>query len=126
MAVAKMAAVNKSFNEPEETRNMEKGKVEILNVSDAAEAFINLLQNYTGEMHVNVGAGYDISATELAAVIADIGRLKFDVTQNAGVNSPGPRKLLNIRRLAATGWQPRTGLREGIAETWGAMATGRR
>ena len=34
MAVAKMAAVNKNFNKPEETRSMEKGKVEILNVGD--------------------------------------------------------------------------------------------
>jgi uncharacterized cupin superfamily protein len=35
MAVAKRAAVTKNFNKPEETRNMDKGKVDILNVGDA-------------------------------------------------------------------------------------------
>lgn len=34
MAVAKRAAVTKNFNAPEETRNMDKGKVDILNVGD--------------------------------------------------------------------------------------------
>ncbi len=91
---------------------------ELLHVDDAAEALVHLMANYTGETHVNVGAGYDISPSELAAVIASIARFDGDVG-HAVSNVAAPRNLLNTRRLAATGWRPRIDLRQGIAETWG-------
>ena len=39
------------------------------------------------------------------------GRIVFDATKPDGT----PRKLLNVSRLAAAGWQCRTSLRDGIA-----------
>jgi GDP-L-fucose synthase len=94
---------------------------ELLHHDDAADALVHLLQTYTGEMHINVGAGFDISSIELADVIADIGRLarNNELSQRAERATTQSRNLLNSRRLAATGWRPRIGLREGIAETWG-------
>jgi GDP-L-fucose synthase len=92
---------------------------DLIHVDDAAEAMVHLLQNYTGEMHVNVGAGFDISTSELAGIVASIGRMEGDFAGRPGSDA-ATRALLNIRRLAATGWRPRIGLREGIAETWGA------
>jgi GDP-L-fucose synthase len=64
---------------------------------------------------INIGAGADQSIAELALLIADVlgyrGEFVYDPTKPDGT----PRKLLDTSRLQALGWQPRTGLREGIA-----------
>lgn len=43
---------------------------EFLHVDDLADALVFLMQRYTGEEHVNVGWGEDVSIAELAAAIA--------------------------------------------------------
>jgi GDP-L-fucose synthase len=64
---------------------------------------------------VNVGAGEDQSIAELAALVADVlgyrGAFVYDASKPDGT----PRKLLDVSRLAALGWKPRHGLRDGIA-----------
>jgi len=64
---------------------------------------------------INVGTGKDRSIAELAALIKDVigfeGRFVFDSSKPDGM----PRKLLDSARLKALGWQPKIGLREGIA-----------
>ena len=39
---------------------------EFLHVDDAADALVFLLKNYSGDSHVNVGSGKDITIAELA------------------------------------------------------------
>ena len=55
---------------------------------------------------------------ELAELLADVtgyaGGLEFDPTMPDGT----PRKLLDVSRLSAMGWHAKTGLREGIEETY--------
>ena len=91
---------------------------EFLYVVDLADALAFLLQNYSGEAHVNVGAGKDIAIGELAALIAEVtgfaGDLVFDPSKPDGT----PRKLLDVSRLRALGWAPSTGLRDGLAQTY--------
>jgi GDP-L-fucose synthase len=91
---------------------------EFLYVEDLADALAFLLQNYSGEAHVNVGAGTDIAIGELAALIAEVtgfaGDLVFDPSKPDGT----PRKLLDVSRLRALGWAPSTGLRDGLAQTY--------
>jgi GDP-L-fucose synthase len=91
---------------------------EFLYVEDLADALAFLLQNYSGEAHVNVGAGKDIAIGELAALIAEVtgfaGDLVFDPSKPDGT----PRKLLDVSRLRALGWAPSTGLRDGLAQTY--------
>ena len=64
---------------------------------------------------INIGAGTDQSIAELAALVAEIlgyrGAFIYDASKPDGT----PRKLLDSSRLNALGWQPRGGLREGIA-----------
>jgi GDP-L-fucose synthase len=64
---------------------------------------------------INVGAGRDLSIAELAALVGEAvgyqGGFAYDASKPDGT----PRKLLDTSRLAALGWQPRIGLREGIA-----------
>jgi GDP-L-fucose synthase len=90
---------------------------EFLHCDDVADACIHVLERHDGEAHVNVGAGVDIAIGELARLIAETvgygGDLVFDAAKPDGT----PRKLLDCSRLAALGWRPRIGLREGLAAT---------
>lgn len=62
---------------------------ELMFVDDFAEACIFLLQNYSDEMHINVGTGTDHSIKEIAEIIKDIvefkGEIKFDSSKPDGV-----------------------------------------
>ncbi len=91
---------------------------EFLHVDDLAAACLVLLERYDSAGPVNVGTGSDLPIRELAGIVADIvgftGRIVTDPTKPDGT----PRKVLDVSRIAALGWQPRIGLREGIASTW--------
>jgi GDP-L-fucose synthase len=64
---------------------------------------------------VNIGAGEDLSISELAALVAEVlgyrGEFVHDTTKPDGT----PRKLMDSSRINAMGWKPSTPLREGIA-----------
>jgi GDP-L-fucose synthase len=91
---------------------------EFLHADDLADAIIFTLHRYQGEQHLNVGWGIDVTIRELAETIADVvgwrGELRFDPSMPDGA----PRKLLDVSRLTALGWQPSIPLREGIADTY--------
>jgi GDP-L-fucose synthase len=63
---------------------------------------------------VNVGCGEDLSIRELTqlvqAVLGFEGHIEWDRSKPDGT----PRKLLDVSRMSALGWRPRTPLREGI------------
>jgi GDP-L-fucose synthase len=91
---------------------------EFLYVDDLADALVFLMQNYSGEHHINIGAGADITIRELAeTIIAVVGldaELQFDTSMPDGT----PRKLLDCTMLRAAGWAPRTELRDGLQMTY--------
>lgn len=91
---------------------------EFLHVDDLADACVFLLKTYTGESHVNVGSGHEISIRGLAELIAEVvgfrGELSFDSTKPDGT----PRKLLDTSLLDGLGWRARTPLREGVADAY--------
>jgi GDP-L-fucose synthase len=91
---------------------------EFLHVDDCADALVHLLVDYSGEEHVNVGTGEDLTVAELAGLIAEVvgfkGRLVFDATKPDGT----PRKLLDVTKLAGLGWRAKIGLRDGLAATY--------
>jgi GDP-L-fucose synthase len=93
---------------------------EFLHVDDLADATVFLMRNYSAAPHINVGAGKEITIAELARLIAEVigyeGRFTFDPNRPDGT----PRKLLDVGRLTALGWQARIALRDGIAETYAA------
>ena len=93
-------------------------KREFLYVDDLADACYFLMQNYNEAGLVNVGVGEDISILELALLIKDIvgytGEIKTDPTKPDGT----PRKLMDISKLTALGWQAKTRLREGIEKIY--------
>ena len=69
---------------------------------------------------VNIGVGEDLSIAELAeriqAVIGYQGEIVYDTSKPDGT----PRKLMNVERLHALGWQAQTGLAQGLAAAYSA------
>ena len=93
---------------------------EFMFADDLADALIFLLKNYSGENHVNVGVGYDVTIRELAETVARVvgfeGRLVFDPSRPDGT----PRKLMDLSVLLSMGWKPKMDLEDGLrqAYTW--------
>ncbi|PSR16088.1 GDP-fucose synthetase [filamentous cyanobacterium CCP3] len=91
---------------------------EFLYVNDLADALVFLMNTYDGIDFVNVGTGQEVSIKELAmtmkAVVGYEGELVFDTSKPDGT----PRKLLDVSRLNAAGWQAKTDLKTGIEQTY--------
>jgi GDP-L-fucose synthase len=91
---------------------------EFMYVDDLADALIHLLQSYSGEEHVNVGVGSDVTISELVKIIMRVvgveARIHFDSSKPDGT----PRKLMDSSRLFATGWRPKTSLEDGLQKAY--------
>jgi GDP-L-fucose synthase len=97
-------------------------KREFLYVDDLADACVHLMErDYDGPL-VNVGTGEDITIRELAETVMRVvgfkGRIVFDADKPDGT----PRKLLDVSRLSALGWQAKTLLHDGIRQAYQAAA----
>ena len=100
---------------------------EFLHVDDMAAACVHVI-NLTDDIyrantmpmlsHINVGTGIDCTIRELAETIARVtgykGNLIFDASKPDGT----PRKLMDISRLKALGWQAGIALEEGLHSTY--------
>jgi GDP-L-fucose synthase len=95
-----------------------KPRREFLHVDDLAAAGVLLLEKYDSPEIINIGCGEDVTIRELAELICDVvgfdGELVWDKTKPDGT----PRKLLDVTRIRALGWQPRIPLREGIGQAY--------
>lgn len=91
---------------------------EFLHVDDLASGVLHLLQLDDPPDWINIGFGGDVTIIEVAELIKKIvdynGEINFDPSKPDGT----PRKLLDSRRIFATGWQPKISLEEGLAETY--------
>lgn len=91
---------------------------EFLFVDDLADACVFALEHYTGESHLNVGSGEEVTIADAGKLIAEIinyeGNLVFDLSRPDGT----PRKFLDSSKLNEMGWRPRTSLRDGIKLTY--------
>ncbi len=93
-------------------------KREFLYVDDMADACVFLMENGVREGLFNVGTGTDVTIRELAETVMHVvgfgGEIVFDSTKPDGT----PRKLLNVERMRAIGWEARTALRDGISQAY--------
>jgi GDP-L-fucose synthase len=91
---------------------------EFLHVDDLADACVFLMKHYEESEIINIGVGQDISISELADLIKDIVGFKGGIQYDRSKPDGTPRKLLDVGRLKALGWQPKISLREGIERTY--------
>jgi GDP-L-fucose synthase len=91
---------------------------EFLHVDDCADALVFLLKTYSGDRHINVGSGEDMTILELTQLICQVvgfeGEIVHDLTKPDGT----PRKLMSADRLRAMGWHPSISLETGLAATY--------
>ncbi len=91
---------------------------EFLHVDDLAAAIVHLLGLENPPDLVNLGSGSEISILELAKLVARTvgftGSIETDPSKPDGT----PRKLCDISRIQATGWQPKISLADGIAAAY--------
>ena len=95
------------------------GKVfrEFLNVEDAVDAIILLLQKYKSSDHINVGSGKDIRINELASKIALLTGFEGEIVWDKSKPDGTPRKLLDITKISELGFKPKINLDEGLVYT---------
>lgn len=91
---------------------------EFLHVDDLADAAIHLMKVHETDVPINVGTGIDVSILELAEEIKRVVGYEGTFTFNRAMPDGTPRKLLDVSRLNALGWQYRTPLRDGLASTY--------
>jgi GDP-L-fucose synthase len=91
---------------------------EFMHVDDLADACVFLLSHYSGEEHVNVGTGSDITIAELTAEVARVtgytGRVAWDSSKPDGTML----KRMDVSNLAAMGWRARIAFSEGLEQTF--------
>jgi GDP-L-fucose synthase len=88
---------------------------EFLHVDDLADACVFLMQAYSGDEHVNVGSGSDVTIMELTQMVTQAVGFAGEIVRDTSKPDGTPRKLMSSEKLHALGWSPSIGLQEGIA-----------
>ena len=91
---------------------------EFLYVDDLADATVFLMQNYDGFEHVNVGCGKDCTILEMATLVAETVGFTGKITTDPAKPDGTPRKLLDIGKIKALGWEPKITLRDGLVKAY--------
>jgi len=91
---------------------------DFLYVDDLADACLFLMERYQEEEVINVGAGQEVQIVELARRVAAVTGFQGEIRLDPGCPDGAPRKLLDVSRIKALGWQARTPLHEGLRQTY--------
>jgi GDP-L-fucose synthase len=93
-------------------------KREFLHVDDCADACVHLMTHYSGETHVNVGSGSDLTILDLTRLVCDVVGFKGVIEHDLSKPDGTPRKLMSGDKLRALGWSPSVSLESGIRQTY--------
>ena len=100
---------------------------EFLHVDDMAAASVHVmeLERATHEAntspmlsHINVGTGVDCTIRELAETVKRVTGFEGELTFDAGKPDGTPRKLMDVSRLKALGWQASITLEDGLQDAY--------
>jgi GDP-L-fucose synthase len=91
---------------------------EFMYIDDLADALVFLIKEYSNPAPINVGTGEGTMIRDLANMIKNAvgyeGSLVWDTERPDGM----PKRMLDSSRLQQLGWEPKTGLSEGLARTY--------
>ncbi len=91
---------------------------EFLYVDDMADACVFLLENYSGEQHVNIGTGKELTIRELAELVKRTVGFEGEIVWNSEMPDGTPRKLTDVTKLHGLGWTHKVELEEGVAKAY--------
>ena len=91
---------------------------EFLHVDDLADACVFLLRHYSGEGHLNVGTGSDITIKQLSELVAAAtgftGRIAWDTSKPDGTML----KRMDVSRMDAMGWKAKIPFDQGLLSAY--------
>ena len=87
---------------------------EFLYSDDMADACVFLLENYSGERHVNIGTGKEVTIKQLAELVKKTVGFNGDIVWNSDMPDGTPRKLADVSKLPSLGWTHKVELEEGV------------
>lgn len=87
---------------------------ELLHVDDLADACLFLMHRFDEPGFINVGTGQDISILELAQLVQRIVGFEGEIRHDLDKPDGAPRKLLDVSKLNALGWEATIDLEAGI------------
>lgn len=93
-------------------------KREFLHVDDLAEGLIMLMKKYENAQTINIGTGIDCTILELAETLREIVGFRGEITLDSSKPDGTPRKVLDVTRINALGWNASLSLREGLEKTY--------
>ena len=84
------------------------------------QAFVRLAGHGDNDVAplVNIGSGEDMTVRALADLVAEVVGVSPSLVFDSSKPDGTARKLLDTSRLAALGWKPRIGLRDGLRQTY--------
>ncbi|MYL24805.1 NAD-dependent epimerase/dehydratase family protein [Halomonas alkaliantarctica] len=100
---------------------------EFLHVDDMAAAGVHVMQldserykAHTQSMlsHINVGTGVDCTIKSLTETVAKVVGFDGEIVWDTNKPDGTPRKLLDVSRLAALGWQASISLEDGLHDAY--------
>ena len=91
---------------------------EFLFVDDMAEAVVYALENELPEYLYNIGSGKDITIKELAETIQQVTGHQGEIIWDSEKPDGTPRKLMDVSKMKAMGWEYSTELLQGIEKTY--------
>jgi GDP-L-fucose synthase len=92
-------------------------KREFLHSRDLASAVLMATEKYDSDMHLNIGTGEDLTIKELANLVGTLTGFKGQTLWDATKPDGTPRKVMEVSRLKAMGWNPTISLEDGVQET---------
>ena len=90
---------------------------EFMHSSDLASAVLIASEKYDSDLHLNIGTGVDLTIKELALRISKFSNFNGETKWDSSKPDGTPRKVLDVSRLKALGWEPKISLDHGIQET---------
>lgn len=95
-----------------------KPKREFLYSDDLAAALLFLMNNYSDEIHINVGTGEDVEIGELANIIKKVVGFNGEIVNDLSKPDGTPRKVMDVSKLNNMGWKHRVELEDGIRNVY--------
>lgn len=92
-------------------------KREFLHSRDLASAVLMATEKYDSDVHLNIGTGEDLTIKDLAHLVGTLAGFKGQTLWDATKPDGTPRKVMDVSRLKAMGWNPTISLEDGIQET---------
>ena len=90
---------------------------ELMEVDEFSRALLLIVEKYDDAETINIGTGKDLNIKEISEIVKEVVGFQGEVVWDKSKPDGTPRKVLNVSRIKALGWEQAITLEEGIAST---------